>query len=332
MVFVILGVTVLSFYLSRGIPGIDPVAAYVTERTPDEVIEKLRIQLGLNQPLPIQYFYYLRDLISGNWGYSRSLTQPVVEALAQRFPATFELTMFAIILSVGIGVPLGIISAIKNNRAPDHASRLYALTGVSIPVFWFGLLLQIVFFYQFRQWGLPSLPSSGRFDAVLNLEHPIQHITGLAVLDSLITGNFIMTQDAIAHLILPAFALSFISTGVIARIMRSSMMEVLRQDYIIMARSKGLSERVVIYRHALKNALIPAVTVAGLIFGGLLSGAVLTETIFTWPGIGRLAATSIIRNDTALILGFVIIAAAIVVIANLLVDILYGYLDPRIKY
>jgi peptide/nickel transport system permease protein len=202
-----------------------------------------------------------------------------------------------------------------------------ALTGVSTPVFWFGLILQIVFFYYLR-----VLPDNGRFDTTLILEHPVRPLTGLMVWDTLLEGNFVMTQDVIAHLILPSFALGFIGFGTIMRIMRSSMLEVLRQDYIILARSKGLTERVVIYRHALKNAMIPTVTVAGLAIAGLLGGAPLTETIFAWPGMGRLAVNAIYRNDAALIMGFVVITAMILVLANLAVDILYAYLDPRIKY
>jgi peptide/nickel transport system permease protein len=238
----------------------------------------------------------------------------------------------AILWTLVIGIPAGIISALKNNKMPDHISRLVALTGVSTPVFWLGLILQLVFFYYFQQLGLPYLPSNGRVDTALALEHPIIQITGLMVVDTLLTGNWVMFADSIAHLILPSFALGFISLGIVMRIMRSSMLEVLRQDYIVLARSKGLPERVVIYRHALKNAMIPTVTVAGLAIAGLLGGAPLTETVFGWPGIGKMAVDAIGSNDAPLIMGFTLIAAMVLVLANLGVDILYAYLDPRIKY
>jgi peptide/nickel transport system permease protein len=231
-----------------------------------------------------------------------------------------------------VGIPLGIISAVRNNRLPDHVSRLIALIGVSTPVFWLGLLLQLVFFYFFQQWGLPYLPSGGRYDVTLMLQHPVTNITGLLVFDSLVTGNFIMAQDALAHLILPSFALGFVDLGVIMRIMRSSMLEVLRQDYVTLARSKGLSERVVILRHALKNAMIPTVTVGGIAVATLLAGAPLTETVFAWPGMGRLAVAAIGTNDAPLIMGFALITSLMLVLVNLTVDILYAFLDPRIKY
>jgi len=323
-------VTVIIFFLSQVL--LDPLALYMTERTREDAIPALIAYYHLNDPWPIRYGVYLFNLMRGDWGYSQSLSQPVLDGLAARFPATIELAIAAILWTLLAGIPFGIISALKNNKLPDHVSRLVALTGVSTPVFWLGLILQLVFFYYFHLLGLPNLPSNGRVDTTLALDHPITQVTGLMIVDTLITGNFIMAEDSLAHLILPSFALGFISLGVIMRIMRSSMLEVLRQDYIILARSKGLTERVVIYRHALKNAMIPTVTVAGLAIAGLLGGAPLTETVFGWPGMGRLAVNAIGRNDAALIMGFTFITALILVLANLVVDILYAYLDPRIKY
>jgi len=325
LVFVLVGVTVITFFLSQVL--LDPLSLYLTERTREDAIPAIIAYYHLNDPWPIRYAVYVWNLLQGDWGYSRSLSQPVLQGMAARFPATIELAMTAIIWIVGAGIPLGIVSALRNNKVPDHVSRIVALTGVSTPVFWLGLMLQLVFFYYLR-----ILPSNGRYDTTLELSHPITQITGLLVFDTLVTGNFIMTRDVLVHLILPAFALGFIGLGGIMRIMRSSMLEVLRQDYMILARSKGLSERVVIYRHAMKNALIPTVTVAGLVVAGLLGGAPLTETIFAWPGMGRLAVNAIGRNDAPLIMGFTLIAALILVLANLVVDILYAYLDPRIKY
>lgn len=325
LVFVLIGVTIITFFLSQVL--LDPLAVYVTERTTTEQMAALVAHYRLNDPWPVRYVVYVGNLIQGDWGYSRSMGQPVLDSLAARFPATIELAITAIIWTLIAGIPFGIISALKNNKLPDHVSRISALTGVSTPVFWFALILQIVFFYY-----LHLLPSSGRFDTTLLIEHPVTQITGLMVWDTILTGNFIMTQDVLLHLILPSFALGFIGFGGIMRITRSSMLEVLRQDYIILARSKGLTERVVIYRHALKNAMIPTVTVAGLAIAGLLGGAPLTETIFAWPGMGRLAVNAVNRNDAALIMGFVVITAIILVLANLVVDVIYAYLDPRIKY
>jgi peptide/nickel transport system permease protein len=330
LVFVLIGVTMITFFLSQVL--LDPLSLYITERTREDAIPAIIANYHLNDPWPIRYVVYLGNLLRGDWGYSRSLSEPVLQGLSERFSATMELALAAILWTLVVGIPAGIISAVRNNKVPDHVSRLIALTGVSTPVFWLGLVLQLVFFYYFRLIGLPNLPSNGRIDSTLALDHPITTITGLTVLDSLITGNWIMLEDSIAHLVLPSFALGFVSLGTVMRIMRSSMLEVLRQDYIILARSKGLSERVVIYKHALKNAMIPTVTVGGLAIAGLLGGAPLTETVFGWPGIGRLAVDAIARNDAPLIMGFTLIAALVLVFANLAVDILYVHLDPRIKY
>jgi ABC-type dipeptide/oligopeptide/nickel transport system permease component len=330
LIFVLIGVTMITFFLSQVL--LDPLSLYMTERTREDAIPAIIAYYHLNDPWPIRYVIYVWNLLQGDWGYSRSLSQPVLAGMAARFPATIELATVAIIWTLVAGIPFGIISALKNNKLPDHVSRLVALTGVSTPVFWLGLILQLVFFYYFYLLGLPHLPSNGRYDTTLEIANPVHQITGFMVLDTLLTGNLVMFRDVLAHLVLPSFALGFISLGVIMRIMRSSMLEVLRQDYIILARSKGLSERVVIYRHALKNAMIPTVTIAGLAVAGLLGGAPLTETVFAWPGMGRLAVNAIGRNDAPLIMGFTLIAALILVLANLIVDILYAFLDPRIKY
>ena len=330
LVFVLIGVTLITFVLSQVL--LDPVTLYMTDKTRQADIPVLMAHYHLNDPWPIRYGTYVWNLLQGDWGFSRSLSEPVLQALAGRFPASAELTLAAMLWVIILGIPFGIISALKNNKLPDHVSRVVALTGVSTPVFWLGLLFQLVFFYYFRLWGLPSLPSSGRLDATMALEHPVPQITGLLVFDSLVTGNFIVTQDALVHLILPSFVLGFGQLGVITRITRSSMLEVLRQDYIILARSKGLSERVVMLRHALKNALIPVVTVGGLALASLMGGAPLTETVFAWPGMGSLAVTAIGSNDAPLIMGFVLIVALVLVLTNLFVDIIYASLDPRIKY
>ena len=257
----------------------------------------------------------------------------MTDALRDYFPGTIELTITAMIICVLLGIPLGIISAIKKDKWPDHIVRIFSLTGISIPVFWFALILQYVFYLK-----LSWLPLGGRLDAgvpppTFNLPFlPDIHSTGLYVLDSLLGGQWDTLTMALLHLVMPAFCLAFIQLAVIARMTRGSMLEAMTQDFVRTARSKGLSERVVIFKHALRNAMIPTTTVIGLMFGGLLSGAVLTETIFYWPGIGRYSTHAIIGLDYPSIMGFTLIIALVYIFTNLLVDIIYAYLDPRIKY
>lgn len=331
MIFVLLGVSIIIFYLARGFPaGFDPVAPYITQRmTSDQIAEVRRIH-GFDQPLYVQYGFWLRDVLNGDWGLAGVWAQgrPVSQVFFLSFPYTVQLALAAIILTVAIGLPLGIISAVKNNKIPDHISRVIALTGYSTPSYWFGFMLQLVFFYYFSLWGLPNLPSTG----ASGMSGIVPRITGMPVLDGLLAGNLVYTADALTHLILPAFSLAFISLGFLARIVRASMLEVLRQDYIILARSKGLKERVVIYRHALKNALIPAVTLTGIFFAGLLGGAMITEFVFSWPGVGQLALQAVFQGDSNFLLLYTLVLAAIIVIANLAVDVAYVFLDPRIKY
>lgn len=333
LVFVLFGVSVLVFLLSHIVA--DPVYLYISEKTNENAVKAIIAKYNLDAPLPIQYIRYVQSLMAGDWGFSRRLQQPVLDAIATRFPYTAELAVAAVVLTIAIGIPLGIVSALKNNKWPDHMSRIFALVGVSIPVFWLGLVLKLFFFFDFKQWGLPNLPSGGAYDQILALQYPSgisNGLTGVPIIDTLVTGNWIMFADSFLHLILPAITLAFISIGTITRIMRSSMLEVMRQDYIVLARSKGISERIVIYRHALKNALIPTVTLSGLIMAGLLGGAPITEFIFQWPGVGQMAVAGILSNDLSLVMGFTLIVAIIVVISNLVVDILYAYLDPRVKY
>jgi peptide/nickel transport system permease protein len=330
LVPVLIGVTILTFYLSRIV--LNPLGAYVTERTPPELIPAIEKKLGLDKPFYVQYAYYLRDLITMDWGWSKVAHMPVLEALMYRFPATVELAVTAFLITIALGIPLGILSALKNNTLIDHIIRIIALTGISIPVFWLGLTLQYTFSYWLKTNGLPSLPSSGRVDPVLLQAHPVNRITGLMILDSLIQGNFIVALDAISHIILPSITLAFLNIGVVTRVARSSMLEVLRQDYITTARAYGLPRRIVIYKYALKNAMIPVATISGLMFGGLLGGAVITETIFAFPGMGQLTVMAITFNDSNTILAFTVLACFIYVFVNLAVDIIYAWLDPRIKY
>jgi ABC-type dipeptide/oligopeptide/nickel transport system permease component len=331
MILVLFGVSLIVFYLARGFPsGIDPVTPYIHHRMTAEQIEEVRRIHGFDQPIYIQFFYWLKDALRGDFGITGAWanSRPAIDVFLSHFPLTVQLSSAAIILTVAIGIPLGIISAIKNNKLPDHISRIIALTGYSTPSYWFGFILQLVFFYYFLLWGLPYLPSSG----ATGMEAAVPWITGMPVLDGLLAGNLEYTLDALAHLILPAFSLAFISLGFLARIVRASMLEVLRQDYITLARSKGLKDRVVIYRHAMKNALIPAVTLTGIFFAMLLGGAMITEQIFNWPGVGRLSLRAVFQGDSNFLLIYTLALAVIVVIANLIVDVVYVFLDPRIKY
>jgi len=330
MIFVLFGVSLIVFILGRGFPwAFDPLSQYINPKTPPSIIEAIRKAHGFDRPIYEQYIFWLRDVFNGDWGNSNWASGlPVNEVFFLRFPYTIELSIAAVILTVAIGLPLGIISALWNNKVPDHLSRIIALTGYSTPAYWFGYILQLVFFYYFGLWGLPSLPSS----QAISGGYIVPKLTGIPILDGLLAGNLPFAWDAFVHVILPAFSLAFISLGYLARIVRASMLEVLRQDYITMARSKGLKERVVIYRHALKNALIPAVTLTGLFFAGLLGGALITEYVFQWPGVGRASLQAVYQGDTNFILLYSLVIAAIIVVANLAVDVLYVFLDPRIKY
>jgi peptide/nickel transport system permease protein len=323
---VIFGVLLISFMLAYVVG--DPVSLWISERTRPEAIAAIRHAHGLDQPLPVQFLYYIRSLLMGDWGYSPTARMPVTEALATFFPATAELAVWAMVFAVLVGIPLGILSATKKDKPTDHVTRIIALAGVSMPIFRFALMLKSVLFFQLSQMGLPHLPSSDRYTYYI----PYTPITNFVLIDSIITGNAALFFDGLAHLAMPAICLAYLTLAVIARMMRSSMLEVLKEDYITLARSKGLRERVVVYRHALRNAMIPTVTVIGLGFGGLLSGAVLTETIFSWPGIGRWSTASIFSSDIPSISAFVLVVALVYVAANMIVDLVYGALDPRIRY
>jgi len=325
---VLFGVTLIAFTLSHVIG--DPVAAYVSERTPEWQIKQVIAQKGLDKPIFVQYGIYVSDLLRGDWGLTRSVNdRPVTDVIREFFPPTFELTAASLAMIVVIAIPLGIISATHKDKPLDHATRLFALSGVSMPVFWLGLLMLFVFYYRFEIMGLPSLPSGGRISTFLY--PPLTSITGFYLLDSILQARVDAFFDVLAHLIMPAFVLGYHGLTMVTRMMRSSMLEVMRQDYIMLARSKGLPERIVIYRHAMKNAMIPTVTVVGLAFGSLLTGAPITETVFSWPGLGRWAAGAILRTDFSAISGFAIVSALVYVMVNMIVDILYAFIDPRIR-
>jgi ABC-type dipeptide/oligopeptide/nickel transport system permease component len=331
LVPVLLGLTLLTFTLSYVVT--DPTSAWTTDRTPPSVVEQIRKAHHFDQPIVIQYYYYLSDLFHGDWGLSHSQSdEPVLNVIGRTFPATVELATVATVIQIVVGVPLGIVSAVKKDKPLDHASRLLALSGASFPVFWLALMMQFVFFYSLKLSGLPYLPSTGRLDDFVLLAHPLKTVTGFSILDSILTGNLPVLEDALTHIVMPAFVLGFTGLGLTTRITRSSMLETMRQDYIILARAKGLPERIVIYKHALKNAINPTITIIGTSFGFTLGGAPLTETVFSWPGMGKWAAYAIVSLDRASIMGFVLITGFIFVVVNLIVDVLYSVVDPRVRY
>ncbi|HEY9649799.1 MAG TPA: ABC transporter permease [Coleofasciculaceae cyanobacterium] len=321
---VLLGITLLVFTLLHLIPG-DPAMVMTGERATPEQVEALREQLGLNQPLPIQYLTFLWNLIRFDFGKSIISGVPIAEEIKIRWPATFELSIAAMLIAIILGIPAGILAAVRKNSLWDNLTISSSLLGVSLPVYWLGLLLIYLFAVN-----LNWLPPSGRLSVDAGLH--FKPITGFYILDSLLQLNFKILGDALSHLILPAFTLSTIPIAILARITRSAMLEVLSQDYIRTARAKGLPERWVILKHALKNALLPVVTIIGLQFGALLGGAILTETIFSWPGIGSWIYEGILNRDYPVVQGGVVFVAIAFVLINLLVDISYAFVDPRIKY
>ena len=289
-------------------------------------IQLIKIKYHLNEPLYIQYVYWLDDTLHGDLGYSKTARLPVVDAIAKKFPATFELALTATFISVMIGIFLGTISAVRANSLTDQTTRVISLIAVSIPVFWLGLILMVIFYKQ-----LGWLPGAGRYSPDQFSLEDITQYTHFLTIDTLLNGNFRFFLNSVAHLILPSITLAFASTALIVRMMRSSMLEVLGAEYVRTARSKGLSENIVIRKHARRNALIPTTTVIGLSFGGLLGGAVLTESIFAWNGLGQWSADAAGDVDLAGIMGFTLLTAMVYVTANLVVDIVYAYLDPRVR-
>ncbi len=320
----VIGISLVSFVIANLVPS-DPMAANLGERAAadPEIVAAFRAKWGLDQPFFTQYLTYLRNLLSGDMGVSIRTRRPVADELLRYMPATVELATAGIIIALLIGVPLGVISAVWRNRPIDFIARIISLIGVSAPVFWLALVALLVLYLRLR-----LLPGSGRLDAVLS---PPPTVTGLYTVDALLAGQWHTLGNAVAHLILPATVLGAYSAGLITRITRSAMLDVLSMEYITTARAKGLRERTVILHHGLRNALLPVVTVIGLSYGNLLTGAVLTETIFSWGGIGRFAYDSARSLDFPAIMGVSMVIALVFVLTNLIVDMLYYVLDPRIR-
>jgi peptide/nickel transport system permease protein len=319
---VLIGVSVVVFLFLHLLPG-DPAEAMLGDRATAAGVARLRAAYGLDQPWPNQYVLFVSKVLQGDLGRSIRSNTPVTTELGQRFPATVELTLAAMILAVLVGIPAGIISATRRGSIFDHASVTFALAGVSMPIFWLGLMLAWFFGVQ-----LKLLPFSARLDTGTRF----MPVTGLFLLDSLVRGDWAVFGQVVRHLLLPAVALSTVPMAIIARMTRGAMLEVLGQDYVRTARAKGLHDRVVVIRHALRNAMLPVVTIVGLQVGALLSGAILTETIFSWPGIGRWIFDSIQSRDYPVVQSMTLVIAGVFVLANLVVDLSYAFLDPRVRY
>jgi peptide/nickel transport system permease protein len=318
------GAILVAFLVAHMVPA-DPLALVLSDTaTKDPSIRATYMQRwGLDRPLPEQFVFYLANILHGDLGESFTTRRPVLRDLAQFLPGTIELSLAAFGVSVVFGIPLGVWAALQHNRAADHAARLISLVGAASPIFWTGLIALYLFYYVLR-WA----PGPGQLDPHLALP-PV--VTGFLLVDSLIAGRVDAFVSALRHIILPAAVLGWFIMGLTARTTRSSLLEVLKADYLRTARAKGLSERRVIGLHALRNALIPVLTITGLAFASLLSGAVLTETVFAWPGIGRYAVTAATRLDYPAILGVTLVTAVIYICVNFVVDLLYGVLDPRIR-
>ena len=321
LVLVMFGVCVITFIISHLIPG-DPARLLAGDRASEAIVQHIRQQLGLDQPLWVQVGRYVMAVLHGDLGTSIRTGRPVLEEMRTFFPATLELACCALLLALLIGIPLGVLSAVYRNRWLDLLVRLLAITGISTPAFWLGLGV-IVLFYGHLQ----LLPGGGRLDDWLD---PPARVTGFYTIDALLAGDSEVFFNAVQHLILPSLTLAFVHLGIVARQIRGAMLEQLSEDYIRTARASGLPNRVIILRYALPNALIPSVTVLGLALGDLLYGAVLTETVFSWPGMGAWVVASIQALDFPAVMGFAVVVSFVYVLVNLAVDLIYLWIDPRI--
>lgn len=319
---VLFGVSVVVFLMMHSAGG-DPALQILGPRADPESVAELREELGLNRPLAVQYAEFARNALQGDLGRSFRSNATVTDEILARFPATIELAFAAMLIGTTIGVVAGIVAGVKRDSFFDYSSTLGALLGISIPTFWLGMILIIVFGVELR-W----LPISGRVSPRLGADPSEPFL----VINSAVHGNWTVFRDALEHLILPALTLTGWPAAITARMTRAAMIETMDQDYIRTARAKGLRESSVVKRHALRNAFIPVVTVVGLELGGLLGGAVVTETVFSWPGVGKLAADAILARDYQVVQGVVLLLAAVFIVLNLLVDLIYSWLDPRIRY
>jgi peptide/nickel transport system permease protein len=319
---VLLGVSIIVFFMVRAIPG-DPAQILLGQNATQEQVQELRAKMGLDKPVIVQYGVFLKDAARGDLGDSIVTGRPVTTELLARLPATLELTAFAMFIAILVGVPVGVISAVKQYSILDKVTSVIALIGVSMPIFWLAMILIVIFGVK-----LELLPFPGRLSSGVS----IPAFTGLVLVDSLLSGNFAAFWDGLKHLIMPALALATIPMAIIMRMTRSSMLEVMGEDYVRTARAKGVVPWRVVFKHALRNAMLPTVTVIGLQVGLLMGGAVITETIFSWPGVGQIAYQAVYQRDYAMIQGVVLYGAVLFVLVNLIVDLLYAILDPRVRY
>ncbi|MCL5951049.1 MAG: ABC transporter permease [Chloroflexi bacterium] len=315
MVPVLIGTSLVVFIIVRLLPGDPAIAMLGTSATPGELV-RMRHLLGLDEPVYIQYLRFLADIARGNFGDSISRGVPALQVVMDTLPATIELAVTSMLLSIVIAVPLGVIAAVRQHSIIDYASMIFALAGVSMPIFWLGILMILLFSLQLH-WLSPFGRGAPLADAMFT---------------AVTTGDTSVLIDSLKHIIMPAAALGVNSMGLIARITRSSMLEVLSQDYVRTAKAKGLKEQFVLTRHAIRNALLPIITILGLQFGALLGGAVVTETIFAWPGVGRLVVQGINQRDFPVVQTTVMVMAVCVCFLNLLIDLSYAYINPRIRY
>jgi len=324
-VFVLVGVLVVTFLVSRVVPG-DPARLYIGPRASAERLEEIRQELGLNDPLPLQFVNYIGDVLHGELGYSFRTKRPILDDLKLRLPATMELVILDTLLALLIGVVVGVLGASRRGKIFDQLSRIVTIAGVSIPPFWLALLLQLLFFL----W-LGWLPLGGRISQDVMLNHPIERITGFNLIDAAVTGNWVAWRDALLHMILPVCVLATYPISLSIRMTRAAMVDVLSETYITAARAAGLSEREILFRLALKNGIVPTLTVLGLIFGYSITGAIVVEIVFTWPGMGSYMTDAILNSDIYVLFAVTLVVTVIYIGINLFVDLLQAVLDPRIR-
>ncbi len=324
-VLVLVGVSIVTFVIARLVPS-DPAVLWVGPRAKPEQVEAARVKLGLDRPLYEQYLRYVGDVVRGDFGISVNTHRPIIDDLRVFLPATLELVFFGMIITVGVGVPLGVLSGARKDSWLDHVSRVFAVMCVSTPVFWLALVLQLVFFRH-----LELLPIGGRVSREIAMFNPIEQITGFYLVDSALTGNWEAFRDALTHIILPAIAISSYGIGLSIRMTRASMVEVLEQKYITAARAAGLSSRTVYFRLALKNAIVPTLMVLGLSFVYQVSGAMLVEIIFLWPGLGTYLLTAVRNIDFPVVVSVALVVTVFYVITNLGLDSLQAVIDPRVS-
>ena len=323
VVLTLLGLLAVTFFIGRVIP-VDPALAIAGDRAPEHVIQRVREELGLNLPLYQQFGRYVSRAAQGDFGNSVLTSNPVFDDIKKTFPATLELATCGILIGVGFGVPLGVWAAVRRGGAADHAVRVMGLVGYSVPIFWLGLMALVLFYAKLGWVGGP-----GRIDVVH--EFTINRVSGIMLLDTALAGDWAAFRSALSHLVLPASLLGYFSLAYISRMTRSFMLNELAQEYIVAARAKGLSESRIIWRHALRNAMVPLVTVIALSYAGLLEGSVLTETVFAWPGLGLYITSSLQNADMNAVLGGTIVVGTVFIGLNLLSDLLYRLLDPRTR-